>query len=156
MKRLVKSFALVAAVSTYVVAGSIAGSVNGMTISVKEANDALKILTKEDTNWSKLPANDRKQLIRMMAPAKLVAAKSKSELSKEEKDAAIAGFWMNKAISQTQITDAQAQEVYDRAKKANTQQKMPPFDAVKNNIKLQLAQDKVVSNLMKSAKIEVK
>lgn len=156
MKKVFKSLAVVTALSTYVVAGGIAGSVNGVNITVKEANEALKVLTKEDTNWSKLPATDRKQLIRMMAPAKLVALKSKSELSKEEKDAAIAGFWMNKSISQTKVTDAEAQEVYDRAKSANSKQQIPPFDAVKNNIKLQIAQDKVVSDLMNSAKIEVK
>ena len=42
------------------------------------------------------------------------------------------------------------------AKEAKSTQKIPAFDAVKNNIKVQLAQEKVVSQLMKNAKIKVK
>ena len=42
------------------------------------------------------------------------------------------------------------------AKKSKSKQKVPEFDTVKNQIKMQLAQEKVVGKLMKSAKIKVK
>ena len=42
------------------------------------------------------------------------------------------------------------------AKEAKSTQEIPAFDVVKNSIKMQLAQEKVVGQLMKSAKISVK
>ena len=67
---------------------------------------------------------------------------------------------MQKHMAATKVTDKEAQSAYDKmkaaAKKANSKQKIPPFEAAKNNIKMQLAQEKVVAKLMKSAKIKVK
>ncbi len=141
-------------------AAAAAGTVNGMTITVEEANNALNTLTKGKMTWEKLPADGKKQLIEMMAPAKLVAAESKKSLTDKEKEAALAGFWMQKEMSTTEVTDKEAEDAYNRMKKvaedANSTQKIPAFDAAKNSIKMQLAQEKVVSKLMKSAQIKVK
>ncbi|MBT8349008.1 MAG: hypothetical protein HKP62_06160, partial [Sulfurovum sp.] len=99
-------------------------------------------------------------LIEMMAPAKLVAAESKKSLTDKEKEAALAGFWMQKKMATTEVTDKEAEDAYNKmkkaAKEAKSTQEIPPLDAVKNNIKMQLAQEKVVAELMKSAKINVK
>ena len=160
MKKILAILGLAAVLSTSTLMAATAGSVNGMKISVEEANEALKVLTKGQKTWDALPAEGKTQLIQMMAPAKLVAAESKKSLTKKEKEAALAGFWMQKSMAETEITDAEAQTAYDKmkeeAKKAKTKQQIPAFEAVKNNIKMQLSQGKVVSNLMKSAKIEVK
>ena len=160
MKKILAIVGLAAVLSTSTLMAATAGSVNGMKISVEEANEALKVLTKGQKTWDALPAEGKTQLIQMMAPAKLVAAESKKSLTKKEKEAALAGFWMQKSMAETEITDAEAQTAYDKmkeeAKKAKTKQQIPAFEAVKNNIKMQLSQGKVVSNLMKSAKIEVK
>ncbi len=43
-----------------------------------------------------------------------------------------------------------------QATEAKSTQKIPEFEAVKNNIKMQMAQEKVVAALMKSATIKVK
>ena len=137
-----------------------AGTVNGMEITVVEADEALKILSKGKMTWEKLPEDGRKQLIEMMAPKKLAGAAAKKDLSTKEKDAAIAGFWMQKKMSTIQISDKEAKSAYDKmtkaAKKAKSKQKLPSFDQAKNNIKMQLAQEKFVSELMKSAKIKLK
>lgn len=141
-------------------AAAAAGTVNGMTITVEEANNALNTLTKGKMTWEKLPADGKKQLIEMMAPAKLVAAESKKSLTEKEKEAALAGFWMQKEMSTTEVSDKEAEDAYNRMKKAaedaKSTQKIPAFDAAKNSIKMQLAQEKVVSKLMKSAQIKVK
>ena len=67
---------------------------------------------------------------------------------------------MQKKMSTTEVSDKEAEEAYNKmkkaAKEAKSTQEIPPFDAVKNNIKMQLAQEKVVSELMKNAKINVK
>jgi hypothetical protein len=58
------------------------------------------------------------------------------------------------------VTDKEAEDAYNKmkkaAKEAKSTQTIPAFDAVKNNIKMQLAQEKVVGQLMKNAKIKVK
>jgi len=138
----------------------VAGSVNGMVITVAEANKALNMLTKGKMTWDKLPEKGKKQLIEMMAPSKLVAAAAKKGLTDKEKEAALAGFWMQKKISQVEITDKEAKAAYDKmkkaAQKAKSKKKIPEFDKVKNSIKMQLAQTKVVGKLMKNAKIKLK
>lgn len=145
--------------STYLSAAT-AGTVNGIEITVDEANNALVKLTQGKMTWEKLPAEGKKQLIQMMAPAKLVSAESKKVLTKKEKEAALAGYWMQKKMSETKISDEEAKTAYDKmvkaAKKSKTKQKIPAFEAAKNSIKMQLAQEKVVGTLMKSAKIKVK
>ena len=106
----------------------------------------LKNLQKVKMTWEKLPAEGKKQLIQMMAPAKLVAAESKKSLTEKEKEAALAGFWMQKKMSETQVTDEEAKDAYDKmkeqAKKAKSKQKIPEFEAAKNSIKMQLHKKK--------------
>ena len=160
MKKILAILGLTLALTTQYASAATAGTVNGMEITVEEANTALKTLTQGKMTWDKLPEDGKKQLIEMMAPAKLVAVEAKKSLTEKEKDAALAGFWMQKKISTTPITDKEAQEAYDKMKKmaqeANSTKKIPEFDAVKNSIKMQLSQEKVVAELMKNAKIQLK
>jgi len=160
LKKNLALLGLILVLTTTSAVAKTAGTVNGMIITVEEANKALEVLTKGQKTWATLPAEGKTQLIQMMAPAKLVAAKSKKSLTKKEKEAALAGFWMQKKISETKVTDKEAKAMYEKmkegAKKVKSKQKIPSFDAAKNNIKMQLAQEKVVGALMKSAKIKVK
>jgi len=160
MKKILAILGLTLALTTQYISAATAGTVNGMEITVEEADKALNQLTKGKMTWDKLPEDGKKQLIDMMAPAKLVAAEANKSLTEKEKEAALAGFWMQKKISTTPITDKEAQEAYDKMKKmaqeSKNTQKIPEFDAVKNNIKMQLSQEKVVAELMKNAKIIIK
>ena len=160
MKKLIALLGLTVVMTTTMVSAKTAGTVNGMIITVEEADKALEVLTKGQKTWATLEADAKKQLIQMMAPAKLVAAKSKEALTEKEKEAALAGFWMQKKMTETKVTDEEAKKAYDTmteaAKKAKSKKKIPSFEAVKNQIMMQLAQEKVVGNLMKSAKIKVK
>jgi len=159
MKKLLAALGLALALTTASVSAKTAGTVNGMEITVEEANKALEALTKGKMTWEKLPKDGRVQLIQMMAPSKLVAAASKEGLTHKEKEAALAGFWMQKKMSKTEVSDEEAQKTYDKmkeaAKEAKSKQKIPSFKQVKNNIKMQLRQEKVVSELMKNSKIKV-
>lgn len=160
MKKILVILGLTLALTTNYAVAATAGTVNGMTITVEEANNALNTLTKGKMTWEKLPADGKKQLIEMMAPAKLVAAESKKTLTDKEKEAALAGFWMQKKMATTEVTDKEAEDAYNKmkkaAKEAKSTQEIPPLDTVKNSIKMQLAQEKVVAQLMKNAKINVK
>ena len=136
-----------------------AASVNGITITVEEADNALKVLTEGKMTWEKLPEGGKKELIHMMAPSKLALAQSKKELSQKEQDAVISGYWMKQKISQINVSDKEAKETYDKmvkiAQKSDSKQKIPSFSKVKENIKLQIKKDQVVNNLMKNAKIKI-
>ena len=160
MKKILITIGLVLSLTTLTVSAKTAGTVNGMKITVQEANKALKVLTKGKMTWSKLPADGRKQLISMMAPSKLVAAAAQKGLSKKEKEAALAGFWMQKKMAKTTVSDKEARTAYGRMKKAakaaKSKKKIPPFKKVKNSIKMQIKQEKVVAKLMKHAKIKIK
>jgi hypothetical protein len=160
MKKILAILGLTLVLTTNYALAVTAGTVNGMTITVEEANNALNTLTKGKMTWEKLPEDGKKQLIEMMAPAKLVAAESKKSLTDKEKEAALAGFWMQKKMSTTQVTDKEAEDAYNKMKKAaeeaKSTQKIPEFNVVKNSIKMQLAQEKVVAELMQSAKIKIK
>ncbi len=165
MKKFLTTLGLALVLVTVTVSAKTAGTVNGMKITVKEVNKALDgmvkaKMAKSGTTWDTLPAEGKKQLIQMMAPSKLVAVASKKNLTAKEKEAALSSFWMQKKMSAIKITDSEAKDAYNKmkkaAKKAKSKQKLPSFDQAKNNIKMQLAQEKVVSKLMKSAKIKIK
>ncbi|HEY9189706.1 MAG TPA: hypothetical protein VIM88_02440 [Sulfurovum sp.] len=160
MKKTLVILGLTLALTTNYATAKPVATVNGMEITLEEANKALNSLTQGKMTWDKLPADDKKQLIQMMAPAKLVAAESKKTLSDKEKEAALSAFWMQKKMSTTEVTDKEAEDAYNKMKKAaeeaKSTQEIPPFERVKQSIKMQLAQEKVVSGLMENAKIEVK
>jgi len=139
---------------------AVAGTVNGMEITVTEADKALDILTKGQKTWATLPEDAKKQLIEMMAPKKLAAVAAEKGLTAKEKEAAIAGFWMQKKMSSVGVSDDEAKTAYDKmveaAKAAKSKQQIPAFEAAKNSIMMQLKQEKVVKELMKNAKIKLK
>ena len=160
MKKILATLGLALVLTTGNASAATAGTVNGMEITVAEADKAINALTKGQKTWEKLSKDERKQLIEMMAPSKLVVAAAKKDLTVKEKEAALAGFWMQKKMSKVEISDKEAEEAYNKmkeaAKKAKSKKEIPAFDKVKNSIKMQLAQEKVVNELMKSAKIKLK
>jgi len=160
MKKILILLGLGLFISTSTVSAGTAATVNGMKITVNEANKALKVLTKGKMTWAKLPKDGKQQLIQMLAPAKLVSVAAKKQLSKKEKEAALTGFWMQKKMSKVKVSDKEAKSAYDKMKKAakasKSKKKLPTFKKAKNSIKMQIAQEKVVSKLMKKAKIKIK
>jgi len=137
-----------------------AATVNGMEITVDEANKALKVLSKGKMTWDKLPKDGKTQLIQMMAPSKLLSAASKKELSEKEKEAALSGFWMQRSMSKMSVSDEKAKVAYEKMKKvakaAKSKEKIPAFEKAKKSIKMQLAQEEIVGKLMKKANIKIK
>jgi hypothetical protein len=152
-----KSFlvaSLTVLLSSAIYADSVVGSVNGIPIYKSEAENAVKMLTGGKQTYDKLTADQKKQVVSIMAPSKLIAKVAKSELSQKEQDAAMSALWMQKKASTMSATDAEAKVVYDKLKAASKDQsKVPAFDKVKESIKMQLKQDKVIQSIMKNAKV---
>ena len=155
MKKVLVTLGLVLAFSTSSVLAVTAGTVNGISISVAEADKAINSLSKGKMTWKKLNKEEKLQLIKMMSPSKLVAVSAKKSLTAQEKEAAYSNFWMQKQISKVKISDKTAKNAYVKMKKAS-KKKVPAFDVVKTSIKMQLAQEEVVGKLMKKAKIKLK
>ncbi|WP_297525818.1 hypothetical protein [Sulfurovum sp.] len=160
MKKTLTKIGLALALTTLTLSAETAGTVNGMKISVAEANKALNVVSRGQATWDKISQQQKEQVLRMIAPSKLAAVKAKKELSPEEKNIALSNLWMQKKMLETKISDEEAKKTYEKlkaaAKKANPKKAFPPFEAVEKSIKMKMAQEKVVGALMKNAKIKLK
>ena len=65
MKKALVILGLTLALTTNYAVAAIAGTVNGMEITVDEANKALKMLSKGQKTWKDLPDDGKKQLIQI-------------------------------------------------------------------------------------------
>jgi len=160
MKKTLVTLGMALVLGTTGVMATTAATVNGMEITVDEANKALMSLSKGKMTWEKLPKDGKTQLIQMMAPSKLVSAAAKKELSEKEKGAALSGFWMQRSMSKMSVSDETAKAAYEKMKKAakagKSKEKIPEFDKAKQSIKMQIAQEEIVGKLMKKADIKIK
>ena len=145
---------------TQTIQATTVATINNIKISQKEADKALHALTKGKMTWDTLPDDGKIQLIQMLAPSKLVAQAAKKRLGRKEKADALSNFWMQKKMSKTKVSDKEAKKAYRKmkklARKSKRKQKLPSFEKAKNGIKMQLAQEKIVSKLLKKTKIRLR
>jgi hypothetical protein len=160
MKKVLTTVAFALALTTMTVSAETAGTVNGMEISVAEANKALNVISRGQATWDKISPQQKEQVLKMIAPSKLAAVQAKKELTQEEKNVALSNLWMQKKMSETKVSDEAVKKEYNKlkeaAKKANPKKQFPPYEAAEKSIKMKLAQEKVVGELMKDAKIKLK
>ena len=157
MKKLFAAFAVILALTTTAVTAKVIGTVNGYSITEKEANALLKVLTHGKVKYSQLKPQDKREIVKRLAVDKLVVKTAYKSLSKKERDFIIANAWMAKKIRGVKVTNAEAKRAYNKNKQLFKKNgKIVPFSKVKNLIKIQLKQKKVVDRLMKKAKIVVK
>jgi len=154
MKKTLLISALVALFTINAVADSTIGSVDGMPIYKSEAENAVRALSGGKTTYDKLTDAEKKQVVNVIAPSKMIEKASKSGLTQKEETAAVAAYWMQKKMASTNVSDAEAQAYYNKVKgAAKDKSKVPAFAKVKAQIIMQLKQEKIISALMKDAKI---
>ena len=157
MKKIITAFAVIAALTTSTITAKVIGSVNGYSITEKEANNLLKVLTHGKVKYSQLKPKDKREIVKRLAVDKLVIKTAYRSLSKKERDFVIANAWMAKKIRGVKVTNSEAKKAYNANKQLFKKNgKIVPFSKVKNLIKMQLKQKKVVDRMMKRAKIVVK
>jgi len=157
MKKLFAALAVILTLSTVAISAKVIGSVNGYPITEKEANRLLKVLTNGKVKYSQLNKKDKREVVKRLAVDKLVIKTAYKSLSKKERDFVIANAWMAKKTRGIKVSDAEARKAYNANKQLFKKNgKIVPFKKVKNIIKMQLRQKKVVDRLMKRAKIVVK
>ena len=161
--------AVVVAVMTSAMAqgGNIVGTVNGSHVTKAEIDKLIAMVSpKGDMSWDSLSKEKKEELLKMIAPTKIMVLRAKKELTAEEKEAAIAGFWMQKKLQATKVTDDEIKKAYETVKTSylkrmggdtnKTAMQFPPLQMLKPQIEMKLKQDKIIKNLMKDAKVEVK
>jgi len=145
---------------TVINANMIAGSINDSYISIEDANAALQSISKGKAKWETLSDKDRENLLKMIAPNKLIEAAVKTELTTKEKNIAFSNFWMQNTIRKTKVSDKELKAAYSKIEKASKQakskQKLPSFEELKQTLHMQIAKEKVIADLMKNAKIKLK
>jgi len=162
MKNRLNNIALALVALTLTLSAETAGTINGIDVSVEEANKALSVISRGQATWNTISHPQKEQVLKMIAPSKLAAVKAEKELSEEEKKIALSNLWMQKKIAsiQSKISDDEAKKMYEKlkksAKKANPKKAFPPFESAKKSIKMKIAQEKVVKSLLKNANVKLK
>jgi hypothetical protein len=137
----------------------IAGYVGMMAISVDDVNKALQVMTKGKMNWASLPEKDKPRVLQMVAPSKFIVLAAKNGLTKEQQKTALSNYWMQKSISQINVTDEEAQKRYKKVKKMQKKskaKKLPEYEALEKTLKMQIANEKFIESLTKKAHIKLK
>ena len=135
-------------------------TVNGHKIIKQDADTYLKQRTQgKVTDFDSLPPEQRPRLIQELALPLLAADAAKKELSSEEKQAAYTRAWTQKEALKIKVSDDQAVEVYNMLKKqsqeSNATKEMPPFEAIKDRLKMQIIEKSLIERVMKNAEIKV-
>ena len=174
---------------TSFVSAKVIATVNGYPITSGEANKYIKMVTRgKITNYTKLSKADRKKLINALATDKFVVKeanrevpknkkqlvyldfyvkkhykelikKAEKDLSKKEKETAVAEAWVRKKASRYKVSESEMKTIYNQNKKLFKNKrtgKIVPYSKIKPVIKMQLQQKKFVEQLMKHAKIQYK
>lgn len=141
-------------------AKTVVATVNGHKILKRETDAYLSQRTHNKVkNFDKIPFNQQKRLIQEMSLPILVFKAADKALSKEEKQAVYTRAWMQKEALKLKISDDQVLEVYNqvsqKAKDNNNTANIPPFDSIKDKLRIQMIEKTIVGKLMENIKIEV-
>jgi len=152
MKKILVLLALLMSMS---ISAKVIATVNGYPIYDKEVNAFLKLATNGKAKYKNLSKKDKRALIDRVAVDKLVLKTALKEITMEEKNQIIAGFWLRKRSAKQKVSDKEVKSAYTENKKffKDKEGKVIPFAKVKDMIKTSLLQKKAVSKMMKKAKI---
>ena len=140
---------------------AVIATVNGQKVIKRDADDYLKQRTQgKVTDFDRLPPEQRTRLIQELSLPMLASQAAKKELSKEEKQAVYTRAWTQKEALKIKISDDEAIEVYNELKKHseenNSTRQIPPFESIKERLKMQMIEKSLIDRVMKNAKITVR
>ncbi len=141
-------------------AKAVVATVNGHKVFKKEADAHISKRTQgEITDFDRLAEEQRLRIIQELSLPILALDSAEKELSAEEKEELYKRIWMQQEASKLKITDEQVQAVYDqlkqRAEESNNTANIPTFDSIKDKLKSQIIEKKIIDILMKDVKIKV-
>ena len=141
-------------------AKAVVATVNGHKVFKKEADAHINKRTQgKITDFDRLAEEQRLRIIQELSLPILALDSAEKELSAEEKEELYKRIWMQQEASKLKITDEQVQAVYDqlkqRAEESNNTANIPTFDSIKDKLKSQMIEKKIIDKLMKDVKIKV-
>jgi len=150
MKKLMATAVVALSLAVTGISAKVVATVNGYTVTDKEANKLLKVLTNGKVKYSQLKTADKKEIAKRVAIDKIVVANAKRGLTKKEQKFVLANAYLAKAIKGVKVSDKEVRKVYRENKKFFTKKgKVTPYKKVKDIIKIQLKQKKVIDRLAK-------
>lgn len=139
---------------------AVVATVNGINVIKRDADKHLSRITKgKIKNFDRLTTVQKRRLIKDISLPIVAYVEAKKSLTQEEIDAVISRVWIQKRGQTIKVADEEALKAYDTIKKdaisKNQTDKLPPFEAIKNNLKGQIVQKKVMASVMKDANITI-
>lgn len=138
---------------------AVIATVDGHPVHKKQADEFLKMATKgKISDYDLLPKNQQSELVKSLASAVLIEARSKKEVSAEEKNKLAAQYWVGQKMKQIPVSDEEAKKFYEKNKKAfkGKDGKQLGYDKVENYVKMTVKQQKFSKELLKNAKVVMK
>lgn len=134
--------------------------VNKHKILKKEADVYLSKRTKGKLkDMDSLPLKQQNRLIHEMALPYLAMDAAKKELSSIEKETILTRAWIQKEAQKVKISEDEVQTVYRQMKQKsldqNSTEPIPTFETVKVQLRSQMIEKKIISNVMKDVKIKI-
>lgn len=139
---------------------AVVATVNGEKIRKRDADNYLKKRTKGKVkNFDLLAKKQRRNLINEIAYPMIITQKAQKELSSEEKEGVYSRTWMQKQAVGIKISDDEAMVIYKQIEKQaedkNETDRLLPFETVKNKIKSQMLEKRILGKLMKDVEIDI-
>jgi len=139
---------------------TVIGSINKHKVLKKDADAYLKQRTNgKITNFDSIPSKQRKMLMQELALPILAIEAAKKELTPIEKETVLNRTWMQKEARNMKISDDEVRVIYDNLKQQsidnNDTRPIPPFDKIKNRLKMQMVEKNIMTALMKDVNITV-
>ena len=134
--------------------------VEGKKIRKKEADAYLSKRTQgKIKDFDLLPKAQRLSLVKELSLPILLAKQAKNSLSQAEQDALISRAWMQNAILSSEVPEEQIKAAYNRIKAQaaakSALQQLPPLEKIKDRIKMQIAEQQLIGQLMRGVDIKV-
>jgi len=139
---------------------AVIGTVNNHKIIKKDADAYLSQRTGgKVTNYDTIPPKQQKMLMQEMGLPYLAYDAAKKELTPLEKETILNRTWMQKEARKIEVKEDEIRAVYDKLKQQsidnNNTNPIPAFEAIKDRLRMQMIEKKMMTKLMKDVKIKV-
>ncbi len=139
---------------------TVIGTVNNHKIIKKDADAYLVQRTQgKITNYDAIPVKQQKMLLQEIGLPYMAYDAAQKELTALEKETVLNRAWMQKEARNIEVKDDEVRVVYNQLKQqsidSNSTQTIPEFEAIKDKLRMQMIEKKMMTKLMKDIKIKV-
>lgn len=138
---------------------TVVGIVNNHKIIKKDADAYLVQRTQgKITNYDAIPVEQQKMLLQEIGLPYMAYDAAQKELTTLEKETVLNRLWMQKEARNIDVTDDEVRMIYNQLKQQsidNNSTSIPEFEAIKDRLRMQIIEKKMITKLMKNIEIKV-